>query len=260
MALAFLACASVLLSGCAAPTPVDKGLPVYPGLSDGAALKILVDRAAAVHTVQATCSVTLRRGDGDSVQLDGALAMAPPDRMRLRVWKMGQAVFDVTVLPEGVWVEAADRGHADDIRRSTNDTAVVERALGWFIGGFFADPALVQDPSTTTRRIVYWRPEDFGGLVRCDVDRLTLTPRRYRVLDAAGAVRYTLHLSAYQMFAGIAWPTHIVAISTPAPPGELILGGSVISGFMDIVLSDVQINQGLAPEALIPPRNAEKLP
>ena len=96
------------VTGCAARRAPEAGLPKFGDLDDATALRVLDERARSVGTASAACDLALTRADGQSVRLDGAVAMAPPDRLRLRAWKFGQAVFDLTMTPEGLWVVAGD--------------------------------------------------------------------------------------------------------------------------------------------------------
>ena len=72
-----------------------------------AALRILQDRGAGGEDgSQAASLLTLTRPDGQSVRLDAALVMSLPDHsVRLRAWKFNQAVFDLTLNPQGLWIE-----------------------------------------------------------------------------------------------------------------------------------------------------------
>jgi hypothetical protein len=82
---------------------------------------------------------------------------------------------------------------------------------------------------------------------KSDVDRATLTPRRYRMLDPAGRERFTLALEEYQQFdGGVAFPTRFTASSD--------------EGGIFVALHDVEMNQPPSPDAFTPPRRAERQP
>ena len=85
-----------------------------------------------------------------------------------------------------------------------------------------------------------------GQRIVCDVQRATLTPRRYSVFDSDGVVRFTLTLDRYAMIGDIPWPVHLTAKSE----------GGVIA----IELKGPELNGDLAPNAFVPPRKAEKIP
>ena len=86
--LIMLGCVLAIV-GCA-----QEHLPTYPRLGPPQLITAMRDRSRAVRTVSASGIITLTRAGGESVRLDGAIAMQPPDRARLRAWKFGRAVFD----------------------------------------------------------------------------------------------------------------------------------------------------------------------
>ena len=90
-------------------------------------------------------------------------------------------------------------------------------------------------------------PDDDGMRVVCLVDRRTLAPQEYRLLDPTGRVRFTLQLEDYFLFeGGIAWPRRLTAVSD--------------EGRIVVEMRQVELNQELAPAAFKPPRKAEKQP
>src|SRR5262249_20183151 len=82
--------------------------------------------------------------------------------------------------------------------------------------------------------------------IRCEVDRRTLVPRRYLLLDDSGAARFTMELSDYRMIGEIPFAYGYLAISD--------------DGRILIALREVELNGALAENAFVPPRRAEKLP
>ena len=58
--------------------------------------------------MSAECTITLTRPDGETVKLDGAIVTRNPGWVRLRAWKLGRAVFDLTLQPAGLWVMTLD--------------------------------------------------------------------------------------------------------------------------------------------------------
>jgi outer membrane lipoprotein-sorting protein len=230
-------------TGCA-HKPAGSNLPTYAGLDDAAALKVLSERAAAVKTLSAQCRLTLTRPDGESVRLDGAVVMQPPERLRLRAWKFNQAVFDLTLTPDGLWVMApGDEERREKVLPASLSAAQFGREWAVLNGGFFLERDLVTGGDRTwldVRR----RVED-GRTILCRVDRRTLTPWRYEMRDPSGKLRFRLALSEYQVVSGIPWPTALAARS-----GD---------GRIDVRMKDVELNQELAPTAFRPPRRAEKV-
>src|SRR5262245_46809970 len=95
----------IFITGCASKGPP---LPKYDWVDSQNALRILHDRAESIKTVSGTATIDLENAEGDSVRFDGAVAMAPPDRFRMRAWKFNQAVFDLTLTPDGLWILTPD--------------------------------------------------------------------------------------------------------------------------------------------------------
>ena len=229
------------LTGCARRRPSP--LPTYRGLDDAAALHVLAQRAESVKTLSAPCGLTLTRPDGQTVQLDAAVAMEPPQRLRLRAWKFGQAVFDLTLTPAGLWVVAPqDPGRREKVLPATLSAAQFGREWAMLNGRFFLEHDL------TTGGDAKWlsvrRKLEDGRTVTCRVDRATLTPRDYEMRDPQGVVRFRFALADYKMVEAIPWPMKLTARS--------------VDGRIDIRLKDVELNQELAPNAFKPPRRAEK--
>jgi hypothetical protein len=237
--------ALAFLSGCAHRPNLD--LPTYSWRGESAALKVLQDRAKSVRSVSASALLTLTRPDGQSVRLDGAIVMSPPDRsVRLRAWKFGQAVFDLTLTPAGLWIEMPrDAKHRDQIAPASLSAAQLARAISLFGGDVFEGPGVsVEDRGGPTFRIR--KPLEDGRTMIAEIDRPTLTPLRYRLTATAGVLRFMLSLSDYRMYSGIAWPTRMLATSE--------------SGRIEVELRDVELNGELPPEAFVPPHGAEKMP
>jgi outer membrane lipoprotein-sorting protein len=85
-----------------------------------------------------------------------------------------------------------------------------------------------------------------GPTMLARVDRATLTPRQYQILDAVGQVQFTLTLDHYDIFNKHLWPRRIIAKSQ--------------AGTVAVDLTDIELNADLPPRAFTPPRSAEKLP
>lgn len=231
------------LSGCRQQRST---LATYEPMDNQAALRTLAERAERVKTVQGEGFVTLEREGGDGVRLDSAIAIEFPDHARLRAWKLGQAVFDLTLTPEAVWVFT--RGDSDDEEAPPATESAgrfIRRALS-YMGGFFTDPDLEVRSQGRDLLLVRKKMEE-GQVLTCEIDRATLTPRKYTLTDDAEKVRFTLHLSDYQDYGdGIVWPKRLDAV------GE--------NGTIRITMGNVEFNSRIAPRAFTPPRRAEKLP
>lgn len=232
-------------AGCA--TPHEPAPARYDWVDAETALADLRARARAVETVSAECSITLIRSDGESVQFDGAMVTRNPGWVRLRAWKFNRAVFDLTLQPAGLWVMTMDDPkRRDDLLPASVNAADFVRQWSYFNGALFdladansstvaGDTLIVRTPDGAT-------PE--GRQLECEVDRRTLTPRRYHFADEGRP--FDLTLDRYRDINGVPWPSRLVARS------EM---GTVV-----IEQRNVEINGELAPNAFVPPRRAEKRP
>jgi outer membrane lipoprotein-sorting protein len=240
-------CGAILLVGCAPHPPPRENLPAYAWTDDQTALRELASRARSVKTVSAAALLTLTRRDGQSVRLDGAIAMSLPDKsVRLRAWKLGQAVFDLTLTPGGLWIEIPkDAARRQQIAPASLSASQFARAISIFGGEVFEGPG-VQVIDHGGPRFEVRKPLDNGTFMTADVERSTLAVRQYRLTDSAGKVRLRLTLRDYGLFNGIAWPTRLIARSE--------------NGAIDAELRDVELNAELPPAAFIPPHGAEKAP
>lgn len=237
----FIGALFVASAGCAPRR--EPGVPAYRWVDEQTALADLRARAAAVRTVSTECAITLERPDGQNVQLDGALVTAKPDRVRLRAWKFNRAVFDLTLNDDGLWVMTMD----DPKRRkqvlpASVSAAQFVRQWSYLTGGLFEEPGLVTRVDGGTLFVTRRSEDDDNDVLTCEVDRATLTPRRY-VFDSS-AERFELRMERYRDINGVAWPTRLVAGSG--------------SGRVIVDQRNVEINGELAENAFIPPRRAEK--
>ena len=238
-------CFLILLSAAGCTTHVSENIPTYPLTDAATTVQQVAQHASQVHTLTGEGLITLTRPDGESVRLDAAMAMQPPSRARMRAWKFGRAVFDLTVTPDGVWaVIPEDPKRKEQITSAGVSAARLARTWSVLSGGFFDSPNL--KPQTRGSKLIVRRQSPGEPVVICEVDRPTLTPRKYSMLDDKGATRFTLSLDQYRQFGSVVWPTKLTAISD--------------SGTVEIELRDVEINPQLEPAAFIPPRRAEKLP
>lgn len=226
--------AAMYVMGCAAkPDPIRR----YAEMSPSDSLAVVRTRLANVKTVRGEADMTLTDPKGQTVHLDGAYLLAVPSRARLRAWKLGQAVFDLTIREDGAWAYLPREEAAPNLRQSMG------RWLGLLGGGDF----FVGDAEVTSDTLVLTRPEGDGLTLRCTVDRPTLTPRQYELFDTTGKSRFTLTLSDYRNSGtDQVWPMRITAKSE---------GGTV-----DIRTRDVEVNAELPEAAFRPPSRAVKLP
>lgn len=236
--------AALVLTGC---TSVHvEPLHTYHWTDAQSAIRTIDQRARSVRTVSAQCVMTLVRADGQSARLDGVLVMAPPQKsVHLRAWKFNQPVFDLTLVPQGLWIESPrDNAGGQALVPASLNAAQAARAMTLLAGGVPDLPGLrVMDPGGS--RFEVRVPLGDEQTLREQIDRATLAVREYRLLDAAGRVRFSLLLEQYHDFGGVAWPTRMVARSE--------------YGQINLELHDVELNAPLADHAFDPPARAKKV-
>jgi hypothetical protein len=234
--------AAMLVAGCH-PEPPPEHLATVDLTDVHAEVRELVRRQSLIHTVSGSGQLNLTGPDGQGVVLDLAVVLAPPDRARVRAWKFGQAVFDLTLRPDGAWLEASDKAGRAAAAGAT--AADVTRGLSLLTGGFFNDPTTVG--RDVDGELVLRRSKPGEPTVVCHVERATLVPRRFELLDEAASVRFTLTMESYQPAPGGAlWPRRVVADS-----------GS--KGKAVVTLDDADVNGDVPAGAFDPPARAERL-
>lgn len=239
-ATCFVLAAATLLSGCASAPP----LPTYPAMSDIDALATIAERQATVKSISAECDLDLTDAQGQRVSLDGVLVAEPPGSVRLRAWKFGHAVFDLTLNEGKGWVVLPDEGPAAgkmDINKMPAQR--VGDALNLLGASFFrtAKPT-GGDAATLTARGSALGSDD----VVCEIDRLTLTPRRFVVGADGGAMTSELLLDRYSPSGGIVWP---MRMRLKSPAGEVV-----------VTVREVELNGEVPGGAFTPPQRAKALP
>lgn len=230
----------ICLIGCRA----KENIPTYPELPRDDTLRRLAEQSRAVKNVSAEGTVKLTDAKGQSVRLDTAMVLKMPDHMRLRAWKFGQAVFDLTLTPDALYLVAPGDRHREQIERAGANAGKFARAWLKQMSSFF-DRDDLQITSETRDWLVVQAPSVDGFPVVAKVDRRTLTVREYSIPEQNGR-GFVMKLNVYKQFGNTVWPTEIEAVSP---------GGNI---FID--LSDVEINGELPPDAFKPPARAEKLP
>lgn len=241
--VAWIGIAIVALGGCAGP-PVTP-LPTHEWIDAPHAMDTLRERATLIDTLSATCRLVLRSADGETVRLDGAIVCRPPDRVRLRAWKMGQTVFDLLATPEGAWAWAPD---ADDPAAALREIGVradrLAEAMAYVTGGFVDGARVV---GLTDDSLVVERPTaETGARVRGVIDRRTLTPREAILLDSAGRERYRLTFEDYVVI-----DSHLLATS---------MSGRGEEGRFSVRLDEIEVNVEPAEGAFVPAAGAVRLP
>jgi outer membrane lipoprotein-sorting protein len=244
--LALLLLLALAVVGCASRNANDADkLPAVEWRDQQEALDILARRADAIETVTSEGLITLTRPDGESVRFDLAMVRHKSDGVRLRAWKLGRAVFDLTMTPEGVWLLTPDD---PSLKQKVRTAGVSARQLVETWKTFNGELFRARDGKLTEagKNLIYTTKQRDAVTVRCEIDRRSLTPRRYLMCDDKGVTRFTLDVSDYRDIAGQLFPHRYVATSSE---GKIL-----------ITLREVELNTELAPNALRPPRRAEKLP
>jgi hypothetical protein len=233
-----LLAAGALSTGCAAP------LTRYPAMSPRESLEILARRAESVRTLSAACDVTLTDAAGESIRLDGAIAAEFPDRLRMRAWKFGNAVFDITVVQGRTWMLTGDTsGGPESGVMSGADR--LPRAIGLLGPEYFraADAAPVETPEEV---LIVTGPLFDDAAATCEIDRQTLTVRQLVFTESESAGDRRVRFEGYRMVEGLPWPTGL-EFSGP-------------EGVIGVRLRDVAINEPVAESAFVPPRRAVEQP
>jgi hypothetical protein len=230
------------LNGC--HLPLKENLPTFTAQDASAEIQTLISRSKNLKDISGSGTLQLTQPDGQSVVFDLAVAMQPPDRARIRAWKMGMAVLDLTVLPDSVWLETSQQGQRKTQITDIGDTAArITRALSFLNGGFFDDPAVTGKDVGDQLILTQQKPGE--PVVTCTVDRATLSPRQFRMVDSTGVERFSLKLEGYKESNGAIWPRKVTANSA---------AGTVV-----VSLDDVDMNSGLSADAFKPPAGAEIL-
>lgn len=207
-ALFLVACLAA--GGCASSE--KSTLPIYPAMSTVESIDVIRTRATKLERVTGRGEITLENPNRGAVSLDSIFVLAPPDRARVRAYKFTQAVFDLTLNPDGLFIFVPrERGKPGELLESTRGAAgAIREWLSSFAGQVDATGA---DVKQDARSITITRPDADGTTRTTVVDRPTLTVRQQTVRDSAGTVRFTLKLDDYRDFAGTLWPAKIVAVS-----------------------------------------------
>lgn len=252
-----------LLGACAAT------VPTHQWQGERAAITTLAGRAESIRSVRATATITLTSASNQHVTLDAAIVAdnvsptlaqestemrstgLPSNalRLRIRTWKFGQAIFDLTARPEGVWL-AADSGPDDaapDDRLKSLKPEQIAQAWNLFFGDFFSRPGLRTSTDQRTRTLITSR-DDEGVTTECRVDMDTLTPREYVIRDEHGKVRQTLTLARYKQ------------LEDPPTPWPMLVIAQGDQGRVMVRFDEVEINPQLEDAVFTPPRRAVKQP
>lgn len=226
-----------LLTGCSAT------LPIYPAMSDADALGVIAARLHAVRSISAPADLTLTNATGQTVSLDGALVARPPERARLRAWKFGSPVLDLTIVPDGVWAYAASRDGSPSTDMTKLPAQGVSRSIEMLSGAYFDRARAMPQESTDVTLVVVG--EAFGrDDVRCAIDRATLTPRRFWF--SGDGQNLEILLDEYELIGEIVWARRM---EFRGPDGKI-----------QIRLGETELSGELPENAFVPPARATRLP
>lgn len=236
--LAVVVWAAGVFAGCASR------LPVYPAMGDAESFATIADRQASVKTLSAECDLDLTDSLGQRVSLDGVLVAALPGKVRLRAWKFGHVVFDLTMADGKGWVMVPD-----DVRGPRRfdveslPARQVRDAMDLLGPAYF----LAARHGGGNERVLLARGPALGrDDVECEIDRATLTPRRF-VMDMGEASAPTeLLFDEYAVVGEIVWP---MRVRLRSPSGEV-----------SIRFRGVELNGALPDGAFTPPGRAKALP
>jgi hypothetical protein len=172
--------------------------------------------------------------------------MLAPDYLRVRGWKFGDPVLDLTLTPGGVWLFTSDRARSRTPATKREGMAEqFSRAWSLLNGGLLREGNLSLRESG--RYLIIRRATRRQPQIEAELDRDTLVVRRYRLFDEQGRQRMALSLEKYQIFGGgVVWPLVMRAVSN--------------EGAITIELRQPLFNVPIADAAFVPPRRAEKLP
>jgi hypothetical protein len=227
-----------ILSGCATP------IPVYPAMSDSEAVQAIRRRQATLTRVSADCTLLLADEHGARVSLDGVLIAKLPHRLRIRTWKLGQAVFDLTLREDGAWLFESRRDRtANRFDSRTLSVKRIGESLDLLGSAYFqtAVPVGGDESSLVVRGHAFGLRD-----IDCEIDRATLTPTRFILPTGPDTPDRQLLLSRY-----IAADEHVW-------PGRMQLLDS--AGAITIRFGVVEVNGEIPPSAFTPPRRAQLLP
>jgi len=223
-----------IVGGCAAP------IPSYPAMSDRDAIQTIRLRQDTLRHVTADCTLVLADEDGARVSLDSVLIAEFPNRLRIRAWKLGQAVFDLTLNEDGAWLFQPRRDRtADQVDTSKLPAERLGESLDLLGAEYFQTAVPVAGGKTS----LVVRGHAFGIRdIDCEIDRKTLTPTRFTLPAGSGNPDRHLLLSRYIAVDEHVWPGRMQLVDNT---------GSIIIRF-----GTVELNDEIPPSAFTPPRRA----
>lgn len=234
--LLFIPALAAMLTGCAAT------LPTYEPMEAREAWRVVAERIEAIESVRAEADATLSGPDASSLRVDAVLLLRAPNGTRLRAWKLGHAVLDLTATGEGVWFDSASPPDGTD--ETTFGVGPDELAEGLALLGGWRYEANVPTRAERVGDCYEFDCPTESGTVRCVVDGSALVPLS---LSRAGpdVTEFSLELDRYRLVGDTPWPQR----------ARLEAGDRSIL----LVFRDVTLNEPLPAGAFAPPSTAERI-
>ena len=229
--------ASILMvaGGCREAVPVQAGV-----LTDAQVLAAVRSRDAKISTFSNAGTVLLTRADGKHVAMDAVLVGARPGLLRLRSYKMGSAVFDLTLLPDATWMWQSRRAGREPLDLPTFDANAVP-IWRMLIGSL---PEAEGRVLISSNGRLDWEAATGAGRIIVTIDRATATVQQYRFIAGDGSEHH-IQLGEYFLVDDIAWPGRIAIASD--------------RGRIEIKVSDAEVNPQLPDGAFTPVDGATRL-
>lgn len=209
---------AINIAGCAKDNLPP--LPTHPLVDETQTLELIRQRTASITNLTGKGSVALSSPTRGDITLESVFVLRPPGDARVRAWKFNQAVFDLAVLNDGVWLyspreKPGQTGEIGAAGKTLGDS--VRQWIGLLLGKLDAPDATKRIDGDT---LVVTRPAAGGGTLTITIDRPTLTVRSQSISDEAGVKRFGLSFERYQFLGNTLWPTRIVATS---PTGTITI-------------------------------------
>lgn len=243
-----------MLTACETHRPDP--LPTVEWQSVEDARQILIDRQAAIESVQTQLKFRITPppengsdksgggggSGGKTHTLDAALVIRGDDHLRLRAWKLGQTVFDLTANPDGTFIVADEEmtDRAPDAPDAERNLAELADQLGAMLRGPDWAEARIDRMNGSSGTLLEARWDNGSS----EIDARTLAPLRFVFSDPSAEqhvqleTRYTAYDRGYWLH----------AVEATGPFGKIELN-----------FYDVELNGELNPRAFTPPRRAKKI-
>jgi len=188
------------LGACASP------LPVYPASGVRESLGVLAERAADLESFTGGGTLTVHNPERGTVTLEAAVVARKPDQLRVRAWKLGRSMADITLDGEEVVEKMDRRVEAGSLTEGLRGVRAVLLAID---ERFYANAAEL--PGTDAATLVVRGVTADGTPMVCEIDRRTLTLREVRV-DRESDEGASFTLEKYREIDGTVWPMRIRAV------------------------------------------------